>query len=235
MNREEFMTRLESLLSGISEEERREALQYYEDYFDDAGTGNEQKVMEEFGSPEKLAATIRMNLNPGSEEHGEFTEQGFRDERFEKREIPAAHAGYRRTDREWSYPDQETKPRTSKWLKILLIIAIVVVAAPVVVPLVGGIIAAVIGIVIAVFATLFSFVIASGAIAVSGFIVMIAGPIVAVGFPSAILTIGVGILMLTVGAIATVATVKLCMVMCPAIFNMIVNICRRLIHRKVVE
>mgnify|MGYP007010212161 CR=1 FL=1 len=44
MNRKQFMEELRQLLTGISEEERVEALQYYEDYFDDAGAENEQQV-----------------------------------------------------------------------------------------------------------------------------------------------------------------------------------------------
>ena len=37
MNRIEFMTELAALLQDISAEERIEAMQYYNDYFDDAG------------------------------------------------------------------------------------------------------------------------------------------------------------------------------------------------------
>lgn len=36
MNRQEFMNQLEMLLSDISQAERDEALQYYNDYLDDA-------------------------------------------------------------------------------------------------------------------------------------------------------------------------------------------------------
>lgn len=54
MNRKQFMEELSQLLIGISEEERVEALQYYEDYFDDAGAENEQQVIEELGTPQRL-------------------------------------------------------------------------------------------------------------------------------------------------------------------------------------
>ena len=37
MNRTEFMSQLEILLRNVSDGEREEALQYYNDYFDDAG------------------------------------------------------------------------------------------------------------------------------------------------------------------------------------------------------
>ena len=53
------MKRLERALNGISESEKAEALQYYRDYFDDAGVENEQEVMEALGTPENLAETIK--------------------------------------------------------------------------------------------------------------------------------------------------------------------------------
>ena len=44
MSRWEFMRRLEELLFDIAPAEREEALQYYNDYFNDAGKENEQEV-----------------------------------------------------------------------------------------------------------------------------------------------------------------------------------------------
>ena len=38
MSRTEYMRELDALLQGISKEEREEAMQYYNDYFDDADT-----------------------------------------------------------------------------------------------------------------------------------------------------------------------------------------------------
>ena len=49
MNREEFMAKLKALLGDIPADEREEALQYYEDYFDDAGADNEAEVIREPG------------------------------------------------------------------------------------------------------------------------------------------------------------------------------------------
>ena len=58
MKRKEYMNRLEQLLLVLPEEEREEALQYYMDYFEDAGIENEEKVICELGSPEEVAAKI---------------------------------------------------------------------------------------------------------------------------------------------------------------------------------
>ena len=54
MNRTEFMRQLESLLQNISATEREEALQYYNEYFNDAGPENEQNVIEALGNPANL-------------------------------------------------------------------------------------------------------------------------------------------------------------------------------------
>ena len=59
MNRAQFMEQLKKLLSDISEEERQEALDYYESYFDDAGEDQEAEVIRELGSPGKVAAIIK--------------------------------------------------------------------------------------------------------------------------------------------------------------------------------
>ena len=45
MNRQEFLRRLEYLLRGIPENERVDALAYYNDYFDEAGEENEYQVI----------------------------------------------------------------------------------------------------------------------------------------------------------------------------------------------
>lgn len=62
MNKVEFMRQLERLLQNISEQERQEALHYYDDYFDDAGPENEQAVLEALGNPARVAENIRRDL-----------------------------------------------------------------------------------------------------------------------------------------------------------------------------
>ncbi len=97
MSRTEYMRELDALLQGISKEEREEAMQYYNDYFDDAGSENEEKVIEELGSPAKLAETIRAGINGNTDEaesYGEYGERGYQDRRFDTSEYPAGKDGY---------------------------------------------------------------------------------------------------------------------------------------------
>ena len=76
MNREEFMRRLTELLGDVPPQEREEAIQYYNDYFDDAGAENESGVIASLGTPEELAGAIKAGLSDGGN-GGEFTESGF--------------------------------------------------------------------------------------------------------------------------------------------------------------
>lgn len=62
MNRVDFMNQLERLLQNIAASEREEAIQYYNDYFDDAGKENEQAVIEALGSPARVAENIKKDL-----------------------------------------------------------------------------------------------------------------------------------------------------------------------------
>ncbi len=76
MNRAEFMSRLTALLQDVPPAEREEAITYYNEYFDDAGVGNEAGVIASLGSPEELARSIKAGLSDGGN-GGEFTESGF--------------------------------------------------------------------------------------------------------------------------------------------------------------
>ena len=151
MNRVEFMETLSRLLQDIPEEDRIDALKYYNDYFDDAGSENEQNVIEELESPEKVAMKIkadREDIEDGKEGGTEkTTEEAIGKVTGEN----AAYSGAREQhDREntyqyyqedtygeekdnkiyqdngtYDYESQEKKPWTNKWLKLAMIIAIV--------------------------------------------------------------------------------------------------------------
>ena len=261
MNRIEFMDQLKDLLREISAEEREEALQYYEDYFADAGE-EQAEVIRELGSPQKVAATIKADLKCGSTDAGLFTECGYEDERFTAKATPAkrsdgdekqestqeSESGYRynrgteaeRNGQEksgYTYrnpdPQEQKKPATSLGLKILLIILIILIGIPVMIPLGIALICLVISLVIAAYAFFAGLVLGAAGILIAGIAVTAIGVMLfTVAVPAALLTTGTGVLVTVVGLSATVATVKLCIVMYPAMFRMIVNICRMPFHRR---
>jgi uncharacterized membrane protein len=83
MDRERFMKELALLLWDVDAEERQEALNYYEDYFDDAGEENEERVISDLKSPAQVAITIRAGIEEKkSDDFAEFTEHGYQDKRF---------------------------------------------------------------------------------------------------------------------------------------------------------
>lgn len=58
MTRKEYMQQLAALLAAMPEAERRDALDYYEEYFDAAGPEKEAQTIQELGSPQNVAEKI---------------------------------------------------------------------------------------------------------------------------------------------------------------------------------
>ena len=58
MTRQEYMQQLAVLLAAMPEAERRDALDYYEEYFDAAGPEKEAQTIQELGSPQDVAEKI---------------------------------------------------------------------------------------------------------------------------------------------------------------------------------
>lgn len=216
MNRNEFMTKLEAQLADIPKEEREEALQYYRDYFEDAGAEHEMDVIRELGSPEQVAETIKADLKYDHHtDSGEYPVGGY----------TGNYTGEQKTE--------QKPPKTSMGLKILLIVLIVLVGAPVVIPVTLGLALAVLGIVFAAFAFFAGLVIGAAAVMFAGAVIVIVGiPLLITALPAGLLAIGSGLVTFVLGMIATVATVKLCIVMYPAIIRILVNVCRWPFYRR---
>ena len=131
MDRAQFMKQLERLLSDISEAEKQEALAYYNSYFDEAGPENEASVIRELGSPGKVAAIIKADLDESNEEYAQYTENGYEDLRENKasympeiRQRDGEHAG--KTDR--IHRGYRPKEKGSNSRFILILIALVFLA-----------------------------------------------------------------------------------------------------------
>lgn len=58
MTRQKYMQQLAALLAAMPEAERRDALDYYEEYFDAAGPEKEAQTIQELGSPQNVAEKI---------------------------------------------------------------------------------------------------------------------------------------------------------------------------------
>lgn len=70
MTKAEYMTRLEKRLRRLPKESRQKALEYFEEYFQEAGPENEAQAIEDLGTPEFAADQIicDMAVENGKEE-----------------------------------------------------------------------------------------------------------------------------------------------------------------------
>lgn len=233
MNRIEFMSELAALLQDVPVEERTDAMQYYNDYFDAAGEENEQKVISELESPKKVAAKLKAGLDGRDDFGGEYTENGYQDFRFDSRKMPVS-GGYQyeqsRSGENSAY-ENEKHDRTAK---IILIAAIIFIGAPIVIPLVLAVLGVIFGLAIGIVAGVAGIGLGAVVVLVSG--IFTAGIGVVHMFTSVgegLLVSGIGLLLTAAGLLGTMAILWILLKLVPFFFRGAVNICRKILQRGV--
>ena len=96
------MLRKNKALSNQIEDNKQKEEQLLDEVFLDLISvldtfSREEKVIEELGSPAKLAETIRAGINGNTDEgesYGEYGERGYQDSRFDSSEYPAGRDDY---------------------------------------------------------------------------------------------------------------------------------------------
>ena len=253
MSRWEFMRQLEMLLSDNTSSERAEALQYYNDYFNDAGRENEQQVIKALGSPAQVARIVKEGLNdsPGM---GEFTENGFTREASsnqnaivkrmpQTKETGEKAQGYTSNTGMGSGPSgtggdtqgagtKKEKEEFPVWAIVLIILGCIICS-----PVILGVGGAALGVVVSVFATVFalifgfglaSFILLIVAVALigSGFGCVFSAPVTAVGL------VGGGLICLAIGILFLMLTVFLVAKVIPAVCQGIAHLCKKIFGKK---
>lgn len=252
MTKLEFMKELESLLSDIPLEEREEALQYYNGYFEDAGEENEETVVKELGTPKRVAATIKADLNSNAAERdsrGYFTENGYQDTSYKEEKYEVARSARKASDNndqtcqengadKARYNDgnrkqgsgqgtaQDSNKTYKKNTNIGLIILICIFAIPVGLPL----LISALGVLIGVFAAIAGITLGIGAAGVAlilcGIVMFFAGLIkIAVPFVGLLLC-GGGLIVFGIGMLLSLLCGLICKTLIPALIKGIVNLCR---------
>lgn len=215
MTKYEFLSDLSRLLSDLPEEERNEAMLYYDDYFADAGRENEAAVIQELESPEKIAAKIK-GENAETLEYGEnssarkdadypgLNNRNAQEQEKQQHNSSTDHAGQNPFHSSPCNAQQERKePWTSQPLKILLIIVLIIALIPVILPAAAtlfGIGVAFISVLFALFCALF----ASGiGLTIGGLACIFSGLFLCATteFASGILGIGIGLILFPLGII----------------------------------
>ena len=213
MTRKEFMWQLEQLLKDLPENDRLDAIAYYEDYFDEAGPENEASVIQELGSPEKVAATIKRDAVNGGNEEAEYTEHGYSDGQEEK-QTPAK------------------KEKSSKKFPWVLLIILAVFALPIW----GGLLSGVLGVLVGVIAVIFALVLVVAVLVIAGIVGGVAAIAIgiakmfispAVGF----LGIGLGALLLALGFLCLALFLWIILNAFQAVFRFVVDLIQKLIYK----
>ena len=223
MNRKEFIEQLEQLLMDIPPEERIEALAYYNGYFEDAGVENEEKIIRELESPEKVAKIIKADI--GGEEEKEYTESGYEDTRFHQQE----EVGQYNTNQQSTAGKKEDKAS-----KIILIVLLAIVTSPLWLTVAGSIAGLIVGALGTIFGVAVAFVAVVFALYVAGLVLfgVGAGLLFTGGFAAGIGLIGAALLVLAPAILGTIGCVWMFGKFCPWFVKSIVGLCSRLIHRK---
>lgn len=247
MNRIEFMSELEYLLQDIPEEEKAEALAYYRDYLEDAGDENEEQVIREFGSPERVAAIIRSDLSGSLEAGGEFTEAGYQDERFkdpnyqvvQHRQLPDVSEESGSNGSRTNGPGKRTKRNPAddtiamRFLKVGLLLVAIVIASPIVLGLSGG----ALGIAAGILALLVVAIVLVGVLTITACIVAVSLLVVGFGLIftqpwGGMLVLGLGTLALGLACIGIALSVLVYGTFIPFCIRSIVNAISSLFHRE---
>lgn len=192
MTKEQFLFQLEQKLLDIPGDERAEAMEYYRDYFNDAGSENEEQVIAELGSADKVAASIKEGLRSGKEDAGTVGQ-------------PPQMRGTAKSFSEANRDRRQTDSR-SKWILIILVAVFTF-------PFWIGAAGVIFGVFVAVLATVFGLLLAAVALAAAGFVAGVICMIVGIvrfftgGLVTGLMTVGAGLLLLAMGCLCTAVLV----------------------------
>lgn len=203
MNKQEYLVALAQALAGLPDEERENAIRYYEDYFADAGEQNEAQVLQELDSPETVAQAI---LN-------------------DYRELTVTASSH--TD---SAEAKETarKKGINPWVLLVLVL----LAIPVGLPLLGAAIGLIIALFSVILTVALILLLLPIILCIVGFAVGWAGLLTLFVHPaSGVLAIGGGFICLAIGLLLAALFVKLWIVIVPPLVRGIVNLCRKPFER----
>ncbi|MBQ9122156.1 MAG: DUF1700 domain-containing protein [Lachnospiraceae bacterium] len=225
MNREQFMRELERLLSNIPESERKEALAYYEDYFNDAGPENEAQVIAELGHPYKVAENIKEGLrgNMGYQNSG----AGYQNAGYQHIGTQNVYAG-----NNTPAVASSTKEPMPTWAIVLIVLACVVFspfilgAAGTAIGVIFGFLGTLIGIIVATFASGVALIVAGIAVFIAAFPCMVVSGFVGIAM------IGVSLLLIAIGILLIMAGVWVCGWALPTFVKWVIKMCKKLFSKE---
>ena len=217
MNRYDYLKQLENLLQDINEDDRKEALDYYQSYFDEAGEENEQEVIETLGSVEQLASIIKDGLNNDFEQDIEIGDEGITHNKYnQKQEI------------------QEIKQKMNK--KDLMIFVILFLCLCVPISSILNSIFGIAGVLFYIILFFFGFWMITFALYVIGAILIAAGILNILSYlGAALIFIGIGLILIAIGELTGKLSSYFFKEFLPKLFKRIKDWISTFISRRVVS
>lgn len=252
MNKTEFLEQLERLLYEIPKQEREEALDFYRSYFEDAGEEQESQVIQELGSPGKVAAIIKADLEENREEHGEYTESGYQDERFREEHVPekTENSSYRDAEekqdgaketgnsgpysryRGYTGAEHRQQRRGVSWPLLLIFGLIALCALPFVFGLGGSALMLLISLIVGIFGLILGLIFGGIGCVIGGFAGVVHTFMHLLSHPAtALATAGGSLVLIAIGLVCCLAFVWLVFKLFPALFRWILDLIQRFMHR----
>ena len=216
MNKVEFIEELKKRLEGLPSEEIENAINYYYEYFEDAGIDDETDVTISLGTAKEVAEEIiseyslrnseevvKVNLskdNGNKYNEDEYNTKYFSNEEFNKKE------------------------KKSK-LPIILISILAVLASPLLLGLGIGAVATIFGLAVGLFAIVISIIFGGGACILGGIVCIIATlfAVAQSGVPTTILFIGISLIIIGIGIMFLGLSIKG--------FKLLILVCKKLIAK----
>lgn len=228
MNKEEFLRQLEQLLSGISEEERADAVAFYRSYFEDAGEENEASIIEELETPQKVADSILKNFGIDTKKGTDGDSKYYNT--FANRDA----AYYQNVNQAVNNLNGNPAPKKDNTGMTVLIVILAVLTSPiwltllvVIASIALGLVCVLFGIAIAAIAVMVSLICVGFVLAGVGFSVMFTGnPVAGIGL------IGGGFLVLALGILSVLLVVLVCGGFLPWAVKGIWNLCKKPFNKR---
>ena len=182
MNRTEFMSALEKRLSPLNDEDREDALRYYDELFDEAGPVDETKILNDLDDPDTIARQILADNGIDPDGRPQFMIDDV---------VTPNHSGSNPPPPKGTVEQfKEDFGRMNRNTKILLIVALLIVTSPVW----GGILSGILGLIFGLMGIIFGLVIAFTAggvgLVVSGIVYLFKVP------PIGLCILGVGLIVI---------------------------------------
>ncbi|MEG0896382.1 MAG: hypothetical protein RSD01_05715 [Ruthenibacterium sp.] len=236
MNRTEFLAALAAKLVDVTDDEREEAIQYYNEYLDEAGSENEESAIAELGTPEKVANIIRANCGfslksaPKTPPKPELTLDGPQYDTHKTSDPAPTAPPVRDTSAPGSGYQYDGTPRTNSGNggnKLILIVLLVFTF-----PIWIGVLGSLFGIIVGLIATVCALLFAGFAVLIAGIVVfafsigqLIASP------ASGLISMGISLLCIALGALLSAGSLWCICKGAPVAIRAIVNLVKSLLGK----